>query len=478
MDLPINGWLLVTLHLMLQLAFIGRALLWPHREPAARMAWIAVILVTSVAGMLAYVLFGEPNIGRRRLARLMAAEDKLPPAEVVGQEGPLELPERLAVLFRVGSSISGFEPVAGNRAELMANSDAGIDRMVADIETAAETVHIVFYIWLPDGNGLKVVEALKRAAGRGVTCRAMADALGSRLLINSVHWEGMREAGVDVARALPMGFLQPLRGRVDMRNHRKIVVIDNRITYCGSQNCADPEFRIKAKYAPWVDILLRLEGPIVRQQQRVFAADWMAHRRSDNLSPLLHEPLPPLGNGFPAQVIATGPTVRYSAMPEMFEALMYAARRELVVTTPYYVPDEPIQAALCASARRGVATSIIFPKRNDSWIVAAASRSYYEELLAAGVAIYEYVGGLLHAKTLTMDDDVTLIGSANIDRRSFDLNFENNILIADREVTAAVRQRQAIYLAASRPVNAEVVAEWGIRHRIWNNAVAMFGPVL
>ena len=430
MDLPINGWLLVTLHLMLQLAFIGRALLWPHREPAARMAWIAVILVTSVAGMLAYVLFGEPNIGRRRLAKLMA------------------------------------------------KSDAGIDRMVADIETAAETVHIVFYIWLPDGNGLKVVEALKRAAGRGVTCRAMADALGSRLLINSVHWEGMREAGVDVARALPMGFLQPLRGRVDMRNHRKIVVIDNRITYCGSQNCADPEFRIKAKYAPWVDILLRLEGPIVRQQQRVFAADWMAHRRSDNLTPLLPEPLPPLGNGFPAQVIATGPTVRYSAMPEMFEALMYAARRELVVTTPYYVPDEPIQAALCASARRGVATSIIFPKRNDSWIVAAASRSYYEELLAAGVAIYEYVGGLLHAKTLTMDDDVTLIGSANIDRRSFDLNFENNILIADREVTAAVRQRQAIYLAASRPVNAEVVAEWGIRHRIWNNAVAMFGPVL
>lgn len=478
MDLPSNGWLLVILHVTLQLAFIARALLWPHREPAARLAWITVIMVTSVAGMLAYVLFGEPNIGRRRLAKLMAAEEKLPPPDVVGQQAPLELPERLAGLFRVGGSISGFEPVAGNRAELMEDSDAAIDRMVTDIDAATETVHIVFYIWLPDGNGLKVVEALKRAAGRGVTCRAMADALGSRTLINSVHWAAMREAGVEVARALPMGFLQPLRGRVDMRNHRKIVVIDNRITYCGSQNCADPEFRIKAKYAPWVDILLRLEGPIVRQQQRVFAADWMAHRQADDLSPLLRAPLPPAEDGFPAQVVATGPTVRYSAMPEMFEALMYAARRELVVTTPYYVPDEPIQAALCASARRGVATTIIFPKRNDSWIVAAASRSYYEELLDAGVAIHEYVGGLLHAKTLTMDGGVTLIGSANIDRRSFDLNFENNILIADRGVTAAVRRRQADYLAASRPVNAAVVAEWGIRHRIWNNAVAMFGPVL
>ena len=134
-------------------------------------------------------------------------------------------------------------------------------------------------------------------------------------------------------------------------------------------------------------------------------------------------------------MIGTGPTVRYSAMPEMFEALMYAARRELVITTPYYVPDEPIQAALCASARRGVATTVVFPARNDSWIVAAASRSYYAELLDAGVRIFEYDGGLLHTKSLTLDGEVTLIGSANIDRRSFDLNFENNILFFDAGVT-------------------------------------------
>jgi cardiolipin synthase len=480
MDLLPHGWLLIALHVMAQLVFIARAILWPHREPAARMAWITVIMVTSVVGMLAYVLFGEPNIGRRRLARLEEANDKLPPPDEVGCEKRLVLPERPAVLFRVGTSISGFEPVPGNRAELMANSDAGIDQMVADIDAARETVHLLFYIWLLDNNGQKVARAMMRAAARGVTCRAMADALGSRLLINSVYWGAMRDAGVDVARALPIGFLpvQPLRGRIDMRNHRKIVVIDNRITYCGSQNCADPEFRIKPKYAPWVDILVRLEGPIVRQQQRLFAVDWMAHRREDDLSDLVRAPLPPAEDGFVAQAVASGPTVRYSAMPEMFEALMYAARRELLVTTPYYVPDEPIQAALCASARRGVTTKIIFPQRNDSWIVAAASRSYYEELLDAGVEIYEYVGGLLHAKTLTMDGEVTLIGSANIDRRSFDLNFENNILIADREMTGTIRERQAIYLASSRRVNATVVAEWSVRHRLWNNAVAMFGPVL
>ena len=219
-----------------------------------------------------------------------------------------------------------------------------------------------------------------------------------------------------------------------MRNHRKIVVIDNRITYCGSQNCADPAFLIKAKYAPWVDIMLRLEGPIVRQQQKLFAGDWMAHVDED-ISALVRAPLPPAQGGFPAQAIGTGPTVRYSAMPEMFEALMYTARRELVLTTPYYVPDEPIQAALCASARRGVATTVVFPARNDSLIVAAASRSYYDELLGAGVRIFEYDAGLLHAKTVTMDGEITLVGSANIDRRSFDLNFENNILIFDAGVT-------------------------------------------
>ncbi len=477
------GWVLIAFHAMLQVAFIVRALLWPHREPASRMAWVTVILVTPIAGMLAYALFGEANIGRRRIARLRQAEAKLPPPEEVGvgaAPDPLpDMPPRFAQLFRVGQSISGFVVVGGNRAELMADSDATIDRLVADIDAAESTVHLLVYIWLPDGNGLKVAEALKRAAARGVTCRAMADGLGSRSLINSEHWQAMQDAGVRVARALPIRLLPlgPLRGRIDMRNHRKIAVIDNRITYCGSQNCADPAFLIKAKYAPWVDIMLRLEGPIVRQQQKLFAGDWMAHVDED-ISALVRAPLTPAQGGFPAQAIGTGPTVRYSAMPEMFEALMYTARRELVLTTPYYVPDEPIQAALCASARRGVATTVVFPARNDSMIVAAASRSYYDELLGAGVRIFEYNPGLLHAKTVTMDGEIVLVGSANVDRRSFDLNFENNILIFDAGVTMDVRHRQESYIANSHAVEAADVAAWSTGRRLWNNAVAMFGPVL
>ena len=307
----------------------------------------------------------------------------------------------------------------------------------------------------------------------------MADGLGSRKMIGSEHWQSMQAAGVRLAEALPIGnpLLRPLKGRIDLRNHRKIVVIDDRITYCGSQNCADPEFLVKATYAPWVDAVMRFEGPIARQNQHLFAADWMAHT-DDDLSSLLLQPIPPTKPGLTAQVLGTGPTVRYSAMPEMFESLMYTANRELVISTPYYVPDEPMQAALCAAARRGVATTIIFPARNDSWIVGAASHSYYADLLAAGLRIFEYEGGLLHAKSLTMDDEITLIGSANMDRRSFELNYENNILFYDRDLTAQMRQRQDTYIASSHPVTAEMVAGWPMRRRLWNNTIAMLGPVL
>jgi cardiolipin synthase A/B len=482
-DNPILAGLWTGLLFLVHIAFVARSILRPHREPTSRVAWVVVIMVLPVVGIVAYVLLGETSIGRRRVARKREVLALLPqPAEAPGATAAEFRPEILdqyAPLFRVGHTVNGFEPIGGNRAHLLPDSNATIESLVADIDAAKDHVHLTFYIWLADNNGLKVVEALKRAAARNVMCRAMADALGSRSLIASEHWRAMRDAGVRVATALPIGnsLLRPLRGRIDLRNHRKIVVIDNHITYCGSQNCADPEFLIKAKFAPWVDAVMRFEGPIARQNQHLFAGDWM-EQVDDDLSDYLRQPLPPGEPGLTAQAIGTGPTVRNSAMPEMFETLMYAARRELFITTPYYVPDESMQAALCASARRGVATTIIFPARNDSWIVAAASRSYYAELLGAGVRIFEYRGGLLHTKSLTLDGEVTLIGSANMDRRSFELNYENNILFFDPALTGEMRRRQDAYLAQSSPVSADMVARWPVTRRLWNNTIAMLGPVL
>jgi len=468
---------------LIWLAVLVRAILRPHRQPASRVAWVLVIILLPVFGIVIYILLGETNIGRRRVARSRQVLGMLPSAMpesfAADSRNNPTVPERCAQLFRAGKTVNGFSPVGGNSARLTADSNAAIDAMVADMDAAQDHIHLVFYIWLQDNNGLKVVEALQRAARRGVACRAMADGLGSRQMIRSAAWKEMREAGVRVAVALPIGnpLLRSLHGRVDLRNHRKIVVIDDWITYCGSQNCADPEFRVKPKFAPWVDALMRFEGPIARQNQHVFISDWMSYVDED-ISGILHAPIREGGEGFPAQVIATGPTVRHSAMPEVFQILMYAARNRLVITTPYFVPDEAMMAALCAAANRGVDVTIVFPARNDSWIVAAASRSYYRDLLEAGITIQEFVDGLLHTKSMTIDDEITLIGSANMDRRSFDLNYENNILLTDPQTTAVMRERQEQYLDSSRPVHLGDVEAWSMAHRLLNNLLGMLGPVL
>jgi cardiolipin synthase len=474
--------LLLVAHVLIQAMLIVRIILRPSRQPASRIAWVLAVLALPVVGILAYLLLGEVNLGRRRAERMRSILAQIPELGLALEQRLFapQIPQTYQHLFHLGQSISGFPPVPGNRATLMPDSNAAIDAMVADIDAAVDHVHLCFYIWLCDNNGLQMVAALERAAARGVTCRAMADDLGSRRLIKSIHWKRMGDAGVRLVRALPIGnpLLIPLQGRVDLRNHRKVLVIDDRITYCGSQNCADPEFRVKAKYAPWVDLMMRFEGPIARQNQILFASDWLAHV-DDGLDALLRRPPPQAAaDGFPAQVIGTGPMVRSSAMPEVFETLIHAAREELIITTPYYVPDEAMQGALCAAAYRGVKTTIVFPARNDSRVVGAASRSYYADILASGVRIFEYVGGLLHTKSLTLDGAVTLIGSANMDRRSFELNFENNILVYDPELTATVRRRQMDYIAQSRAMEAEAVAAWSPVRRLVNNSVAIMGPIL
>ncbi len=475
--------ILVLTHLTILTLVLIRVMLRPHREPASRIAWVAIITILPFLGIVIYILFGEVNIGHRRVERLKKVLKEIPELEscATGDEKNFspEIPDIYKHLFRVGKSISGFNPVGGNSGKLLADSNVTINEMVKDIDEAKDHVHLLFYIWLPDTSGCKIVEALKRATARGVKCRAMVDSLGSRIMIQSRHWQEMKKSGIQVTVALPIGnpFLRPLKGRIDLRNHRKILVIDGNITYCGSQNCADPEFLIKEKYAPWVDAVIRFEGPIARQNQHLFASDWMTYTEED-ISDMLRQPIPAPQAGFTSQVIGTGPTSRHSAMPEMFESLIYTARKELVITTPYYVPDESMQNAICASAYRGVDTIIIFPARNDSWIVGAASRSYYHELLDAGVKVYEYVGGLLHTKSLTLDGEVTLIGSANMDRRSFDLNYENNILICDSKQTADVRERQQQYLMKSNKITLEDVESWTSIQRLWNNTCALLGPIL
>ncbi|MGC4028964.1 MAG: cardiolipin synthase [Steroidobacteraceae bacterium] len=482
------AWALVTfaVHMLVVL----RALTRPNRSPASRIAWIAVILLAPFVGMIAYLLLGETSVGQARVERLRkAAREISPPDETSAAHGLLP---QMASLFDLARSVNGFQAVDGNRLVLLTDPEApadepmrhskcAIEAMLRDIAQATHQVHMAVYIWLDDHTGRRMAAAVADAARRGVQCRVMVDALGSRAFTRSATWRQMSEAGVrlqvtlrDIARWRHVAF-----SRVDLRDHRKILVVDNRIAYCGSQNCADPEFRVKAQFAPWIDLMIRCEGPVARQMQWLFLSGWIPETGETGL-----EHLPAargdqcFESGCVAHMFGTGPTAIHNAMSDMFVACLYAAREELIITTPYFVPDESILRALCAAARRGVRTTLILPARNDSWFVGNASRSTYSDLLDNGVVLCEYPLGLLHAKSLTIDGRIALVGSANMDRRSLELNYENSLLIADQATVGAIRQRQMEYLSCSHAVTAEAVRTRPFYRRVVQNMVGMMAPVL
>jgi cardiolipin synthase A/B len=475
---------------IIHLLTVLRAITRPNRTPASRVAWVATIMCLPVIGVVAYLFLGETSIGRERVRRLDEADERLAAPSGAGIEPSDPVAATVSDLCR---SINGFGPTRGNRVVLLGDPAASPDKPTLDcdraikelieaIGAATEHVHVSFYIWLDDGNGGRVADAIGAAARRGVTCRVMADALGSRDFIRGPRWRQLREAGARLQISLQdiprMG--NAAVGRVDLRNHRKLVVIDNRIAFCGSQNCADPQFRIKAKYAPWIDILLRCEGPVVRQAQHLFLATWIAETGEDDLYGLpAAAPEPERhADGAVAQMFGTGPTSYGNQMSDSFVSALYAAQHELIITTPYFVPDQALLRAVCAAPRRGVETTLIVPARNDSALVAAACRSVYRDLLGSGVRVFEYPLGLLHTKTLTVDGRITLVGSANMDRRSLELNFENNLLVIDPAVTATIRDRQLGYLSQSTIVKADTVENWPFRARLVNNAIGMASPLL
>ncbi|MFV0679913.1 cardiolipin synthase [Ottowia sp.] len=480
--------LLLAFHVLLIVGFSARVLVRDDLSSDVRMAWIMVLILLPYVGCLLYFLLGEANIGRTVLGRHQRVRelvherqaDDAAAARVMGAPGNISqlVPARWQGVFSYAASINGFYPVAGNRSELMADGAAARARMLADFDAAQHQINVLYYIWLDDHTGTDMAQALMRAARRGVVCRAMIDGLGSRAFAKTALWQQMRDAGVHVAVALPVDhpIKVMLTSRIDLRNHRKITLIDGRITYVGSQNCAGEAFAVKARFAPWVDIMMRLQGPLVTQMQLLFATDWM--QVTDESLDAFAVPAEPLDGGFVAQVVGEGPTVRRRATPQLVSTLIANARTSVTISTPYFVPDATVLEALCAAAWRGVQVRMVFPQRNDSWIVASASRSHYPRLLAAGVQIHEYQGGLLHAKTLTVDGEVTFMGSTNLDLRSFDLNFENNVLLHDSAATAAVLQRQHAYIAQAVPVTPAQVQAWPWWRRMWNNTLAALGPVL
>ena len=431
-------------------AVIVRALLVEGRDPYSRAAWVLALLLFPIVAPVAYLMVGEPWVSakfRRQADRaynlLIALE-----SEPRDDQALKAVPRVYHIPFKAIEQIGKFGTAGGNHVTLTTDSNAAISEMVSDIDAARRRVHLTTYIWLIDHNGLAIVDALMRAAKRGVRCRVCADAIGSRQMIRSEHWEAMQRAGISLCRSLrvPYGLSFLAAHRVDLRNHRKMLIIDGGIAFVGSQNLADPEFRIKPKFAPWIDIMLRVEGPVVAQHDILFASDWVIEMGED-LSGELHGHITPSKGNISAVSFGTGPLSHRGSMSQAFASVLYCAQEEVTITTPYFVPDPPLLSALIGCAQRGVVVSLVLPRRNDSRVIGAISKALYPELVKAGVRLFEYRRGLLHSKTIVIDQSLCLIGSSNMDRRSLELNFENNMLFYCPETVAAVVDRQRAYLA-------------------------------
>lgn len=470
---------LIFLHYAAALAVAVRVLLRPRLEPAVRLSWILVIELVPLVGILAYVLFGEIRLRGADVETRANIRSRLSGLWSPSPEKVRHPPDFAAPVIAANSATTGFSAVAGNRAHLLSEEDSAIDDLVAAIDAAGDHVHILFYIWLEDASGRKVAQAVIRAAGRGVKVRAMIDAFGSRAFGRSDSWRDMRAAGVECVEALPLGLpiIGGLSRRMDLRNHRKIVVIDHVLGFTGSRNCADMAFAVKPRYAPWVDILLRIEGPVVRQMQAVFLQDWMSYTGED-LGHILRMAAPVMAPGEIAQVVATGPDDRQGSLSDSMVTMVHAARRRLVITTPYYVPDASLDSAIRAAARRGVDVTMILPARNDSLVVQATSEGLYYGLVSAGVKLMLFPGGLLHSKIITVDGGMAMIGSANMDRRSFELNYEMNMLFVGEELTEALDERQESYIRAADMITLGEIRAWSMWRRLRNNLLALAAPIL
>lgn len=468
-----TGWLVLG-HFILSMSSALRVI-YSRRPIGSALAWLVVLFVFPYGGLLLYLLIGETHLGRRRarhqqaLRRLYAGDPPPPP--------PWALAPRWQSLARLATHTTGLAPAAGNRTTLHTDSAALIAAMGADMAAAQHSCRLMFYIVEAQGQIETLLETLAATARRGVCCQLLVDSLGSAAFLRSPWPARLRAAGVEVVEALPVGLLRALFvRRLDLRNHRKLLLIDGAIAYTGSFNLVDPRrFKRDEGVGHWVDVMLRLEGPTVAALARVFAGDWWLEGQALPAA----EALPPanLGPGI-LQAIPSAPDEQSYIAYDTLIAAFYNALESITITTPYFVPDEALLNALLSAARRGVTVRILLPARNDSRLVAYAAKAYYQLLLDAGIQIHRFRRGLLHSKTVVIDREYALFGTVNMDMRSFYLNMELSLAVYDRTTVAAIAQLQEDYLAACQPVS---VQGWRRRpglQRLLERCVRLLSPLL
>ncbi|WP_396652804.1 cardiolipin synthase [Microbacterium sp. Marseille-Q6965] len=446
-----------------------------NRKPTSAMAWLLAIFLLPIPGLLLFLLIGSPRLPRDKRRRQAQTNEYLREVNDMLEGGSLrpDQPDWFTALVRMNREL-GALPISGdNGVRIISDYQQSLDAMAAEIRRARSYVHVEFYIFKSDAATDGFFRALEDACARGVTVRVLLDHWAN--LVKPFHRRTIRRLdamGADWRFALP---IQPLKGkwqRPDLRNHRKILVVDGQVAYLGSQNVTDRSYNLRANIRrglQWVDVMVRLDGPVVSSVDAVFLSDWFSE--TDTVPDGVDLREMPSGSGdLDCQVVPSGPGFEVENNLRLFLSLIYAAREKIIMISPYFVPDEALLLAVSAACDRGVRVELFVSEVGDQTVVYHAQRSYYEALLRAGVRIWMYRKPyILHTKGLTVDDEVAVIGSSNMDMRSFGLNLEISLLVRGEEFVRQMREVEDTYRSLSRELTLEEWRTQPLRSRVLDN---------
>ena len=479
------NWIALLGALSYIFGILGLFFIPANRKPGEATAWLLLIFLAPLLGLILFLLFGSPELSKWRREQQRAMNQRIKQLTEDVQQAPAihpifdpPFPERYEPIVRLNESLSGLPVLAGNTVELITDYVGAVRRIVQDIDAAQRYVHLEYFMFANDTIGAPVIAALVRAQKRGVECRVLIDHLGN-LLLNGPVLKRLRAAGITVHKMLPLNPFNNQWNRFDLRNHRKIVVVDGRIGFTGSHNLIEDTYHKASnvrKGVHYIELVARVTGPIVLELDAVFITDWYSETNlllDAQTAPEIRGLAPVTGEAL-CQVLPSGPGFQNDNNLMLFVALFHAARKRIIIANPYVVPDESLLLALTAAAQRGVEVTLIVSEIGDQFLVFHAQRSYYEELLRAGVKIYLYRSPvLLHSKFIIVDDDIAVIGSSNLDIRSFELNLEVTLLCYNTDVVSDLQEITADYLGNSRPLFLDVWRARPILMKIFDNVARL-----
>jgi cardiolipin synthase len=450
--------------------------------PAAATAWLLVIFFWPVPGLFFYLLIGGSKLPRDRVIRhermLARLERETAVIRKIRENAPPKVPENLERFCNLAMTLGDMPITGGNEVEYITTTNELIRHLTSDIDEASRQIHLLYYILNEDEVTRPLFEALERAAARGVSCQVLVDTLGSKKFLKKTA-PRLRKKGVSVVGALPPSLFRRIRAtaRFDLRNHRKLAVIDGTRAYTGSHNLIDPTYGGKAAGCIWHDVTIAIEGPAATQIQRVFLEDWYVETGKMNEEAFYFPEMTASGSNL-VQAVPSGPSYPTENYQRLIVSALHAARRKVIITTPYLIPDEGLIEALEVAVLGGARVQLVVPEKVDQFFVGNAAKSYYKQLMGLGVELFLYQPGLLHSKTMTVDSDIAFIGTSNFDIRSFALNFELNMILYHGEALWSLRSLQESYIEKSRKLSPE---EWRNRSLVTETiqgVTKLFSPLL